>query len=215
MAPSDKTPFHEPGNSTQGFKATKDCFLFIHERFESMGCRGRFMVPMRVRWLEVEAPHEPPRSGRHPACSRGPASCRPDLLPFIHECGLFRRFLRRAGSPGSTAGRIPAATVQGFNARKWISRNSHPDPLPFSQRGEGKVCPVTAGFAQSFVRTFHIHCSRRSEEADGLVVCDGPPPHVDGYGPLAFQSACQIIGLAVASPIGRGSRCAVCARVRG
>ena len=61
---SSATAFHEPGNSTHGFKASKDCLPLVHERFESLGCRGRFMVPMRVRWLEVEAPHEPP------ACSR-------------------------------------------------------------------------------------------------------------------------------------------------
>ena len=57
-------PFHEPGNSTQGFKASRDCLPLIHERFESMGCLVRFMVPMRVRLLEVEATHEPdPKSG--------------------------------------------------------------------------------------------------------------------------------------------------------
>ena len=63
------SPSHEPGNATQGFKATKDCFPLIHERFESMGFSGRFMAPMCVHLLEVQAPHEPEgRAGcPHPA----------------------------------------------------------------------------------------------------------------------------------------------------
>ena len=94
--------------------------------------------------------HEPSRSGRHPACRRGLASCRPDLLPSIPACGLFRRLLRRAGSPVSTAGRMPSATVQGSNARKWISENFHLDPLSSSDEGRGNAEPSNQRTPASF-----------------------------------------------------------------
>ena len=105
-----------------------------------------------IRW----PPHEPPRSGRHPACRRGRASCRPDLRPSIPACGLFRRLLRRAGSPGSTAGRMPSATVQGpqqLETRKqganYRERRKLCELLRIGMSARRQACPVTYSAVQS------------------------------------------------------------------
>ena len=85
--------------------------------------------------------HEPLRSGRHPACRGGPASCRLHSLPYTPKCGFSRRPLRRAGSLSSTAGRMPAATVHRF-----IPRMGSGNPLrPREGRGEGKTALVSPG----------------------------------------------------------------------
>ena len=55
--------------------------------------------------------HEPGRrSGGHPACRRGSASCHPDCLPMRPQAWRCRACFRRAGSPGSMADRMPATT---------------------------------------------------------------------------------------------------------
>ena len=84
------------------------------------------MVPRRVRLLEVEAPHEP----------EGRAAC---PHPAAEQAGHSGR--SRRGE--DTQPYLPLA-VQGFKARKMFSENSHLDPLPFSQRGEGKHDAVAA-----------------------------------------------------------------------
>ena len=109
--------FHEPGISTQGFKASRDCLPFIHERFESMGFPGRFMVTMRVRWLEVAAFHEPPRSGRHPATR---TCCHPFLRVDCFDAfpaGLEAPTLRQAGC-------LPLRFRRSTRER-WISKPPH------------------------------------------------------------------------------------------
>ena len=153
MNGSQNTPFHEPGNATQGFKATKDRFPFIHERFESMGFSGRFMAPMCVQLLEVKAPHEP----------KGRAGC---PHPAAEQAGHSGR--SRRGE--DTQPYLPLA-VQGFKARI-VSENSHLDPLPSSDVGRGNpktTVSRTSAWVTERDRIFPLPFARGEDQGEGLI----------------------------------------------
>ena len=105
------TDFHEERNSTQGFKATKDCLPFIHERFESMEFTGRFMVPMRVQLLVVGASHKP-RSRRMEALASVTA-IRMGLFPTNLEVGRVTPCAPPPQSPKPGAHGVTRPTTQG------------------------------------------------------------------------------------------------------
>ena len=120
------TPTHEPdpksGRKLHALQTLPRRFN-VPEAREAFGVRPacrrfRFMVPMRVRLLEVEAPHEP----------KGRAGC-------PHPAAAVRcvQDARRRGE--DTQPYLPLA-VQAFKARI-VSENSHLDPLLSSDEGRG------------------------------------------------------------------------------
>jgi hypothetical protein len=93
---------------------------------DSLGClftqknRGRRRGRERARGV---------CGGGRPACRRAAASSPAEITSHAAEpvenllrTGLAQRFFRVAGGTPSTAGRMPAATVQGFRARSFVRR---------------------------------------------------------------------------------------------
>ena len=119
------TPFHEPapksGSKLHALQTLPPCFDAPETR-EAFGVRPacrrfRFLVPMRVRCLEVEASHEPLGRAR---------------LSVRAATAVSQARRARSDAP------YHQGLVQGIKARTFVSENSHLDPLPRWERGNSQ-----------------------------------------------------------------------------
>jgi len=106
-----------------------------------------------------------------PACRGGRASCRPRKKPkkrgtlsLFHAPDLFQSSFRRARKPGSTAGKMPAATLSGGESNVYEQRPWQPTPFfrPSRWKPAGDAgSPLPSGNAREASRRCAAHgCER-------------------------------------------------------
>ena len=139
------------GLSGPGFSTPLVCSLRFIRRAGRPGSRaGRMPAATRQRVRELTTKFPLPYSGMIPGgccsggrlvCHRGRASRRPERTVeglsgpgFSTQLVYSLRFIRRAGRPGSTAGRMPAATRQ--RTRELMAKF----PLPYGFGGGATMC---------------------------------------------------------------------------